>query len=90
MGKVKCCVPGCDQKGEKRFRFPNPNGYLADELYGVWLGNINNVDLFNRKRNEIYKNVRICEQHFKKDICTTGNRLHFDAIPLYNLNRKGK
>lgn len=81
--KNKRCVPGCNNEGSKRHRFPkNP------EMCKRWVDNINAPDLKDLTPNHIYWHFCVCEIHFAQEylVPDTLRGLRKDAIPTLNLS----
>lgn len=89
MVGVKCCVPLCNNTGKRRFRFPNPKNDIADEIYSVWLNNINRPDLFEKNKNTLYKCFRVCDRHFEKNSVGWNKKYCLSAPTLHLPPRNG-
>ena len=59
---MKCCMPGCEDRTSTRDRFPNPTKDAA--RFNIWIEVIGNPKLVEVDPMRIYRNVRVCLQHF--------------------------
>ncbi|KAK4876576.1 hypothetical protein RN001_009082 [Aquatica leii] len=62
---VPCAVPGCDDRKSSRDRFPNPE--KNNSRFDTWITLIANPKLVNLQPLEVYRNYRVCHQHFTMD-----------------------
>ncbi|KAK4876573.1 hypothetical protein RN001_009079 [Aquatica leii] len=62
---VPCAVPGCDDRKSSRHRFPNPEKNKS--RFDTWITLIANPKLVNLQPLEVYRNYRVCHQHFTMD-----------------------
>ncbi|KAF5304962.1 hypothetical protein FQA39_LY09436 [Lamprigera yunnana] len=62
---VPCAVAGCDDKKSSRHRFPNPEKNKS--RFDIWISLIANSKLVDLQPLEVYRNYRVCHQHFTMD-----------------------
>ena len=81
LAKTKCCVPGCSNRLNPQFRFPNKND---KRLFQTWLDKINNKTLMALSFDEIYNKYRVCFKHFLPEQILEPRRkrgVTYNAVP---------
>ncbi|XP_017881058.1 uncharacterized protein LOC108625503, partial [Ceratina calcarata] len=78
-----CCVPGCDDRKSTRHRFPNP---IKDEnRFKQWLQLVGNEKILNMDPARVFRNYRVCHEHFTPEDKSSNSFLKRTTIPSRNL-----
>ncbi|KAF5303298.1 hypothetical protein FQA39_LY10037 [Lamprigera yunnana] len=80
---VLCAVGGCDDRKSSRHRFPNPEKNKS--RFDTCISLIANSKLVNLQPLEVYRNYRVCHQHFTMDDKSSNMYLKRTAVPLQKL-----
>ncbi|XP_026669773.1 uncharacterized protein LOC113464407 [Ceratina calcarata] len=78
-----CCVPGCYDQTSTRHRFPNPT--KAEIRFKEWVRLVGNEKLLQIDPGKIFRNYRVCHEHFRPEDKSTNNFLKKTTLPSRNL-----